>query len=63
MIEEILIDLHTADIKINDPNPWNVVLLRYFNPIGAHKSGLIGENPNEIHQSNALYYTGRRWKT
>ena len=39
MLEEILQDLHTADPE------WNIVLLRYFNPIGAHKSGLIGEDP------------------
>ena len=42
MIEQILSDLHTADPE------WNVVLLRYFNPIGAHESGLIGEDPNGI---------------
>lgn len=42
MIEQMLTDLHTADPE------WNVVLLRYFNPIGAHKSGLIGEDPNGI---------------
>lgn len=40
MIEQILSDLHVAD-----PD-WSVVLLRYFNPIGAHESGLIGEDPN-----------------
>ena len=40
--EQILTDLHTAD------NSWNVILLRYFNPIGAHKSGLIGEDPKGI---------------
>lgn len=39
MLEEILMDLYTADVKTNDPNPWNIVLLRYFNPIGAHPSG------------------------
>lgn len=39
MIEQILTDLHTADPE------WDVVLLRYFNPIGAHPSGLIGEDP------------------
>lgn len=80
MLEEILIDMHTADVKMleelqrADENekagvdadvpcenvqdgteamakafkPWNVVLLRYFNPIGAHESGLIGEDPNGI---------------
>ena len=42
MIEQILTDLHTADPE------WNVVLLRYFNPIGAHESGLIGEDPKGI---------------
>ncbi|MCD7771756.1 MAG: UDP-glucose 4-epimerase GalE [Oscillospiraceae bacterium] len=42
MIEQILTDIHTAD------NEWNVVLLRYFNPIGAHPSGLIGEDPQGI---------------
>ena len=40
MIEQILMDLYKAD------SSWNIVLLRYFNPIGAHASGLIGENPN-----------------
>ena len=48
MLEEILTDLHTADVKNGDANPWNVVLLRYFNPIGAHSSGLIGEDPQGI---------------
>lgn len=42
MIEDILRDLHVAD------GEWSVALLRYFNPIGAHKTGLIGENPNGI---------------
>jgi UDP-glucose 4-epimerase len=42
MLEQILTDLHVADQE------WNVVLLRYFNPIGAHKSGLIGEDPKGI---------------
>lgn len=42
MIEQILTDLHVADPE------WNVVLLRYFNPIGAHPSGLIGEDPKGI---------------
>ena len=42
MLEEILTDLHTSDPA------WNVILLRYFNPIGAHKSGRIGENPRGI---------------
>ena len=42
MIEEILKDLYSAD------NEWSVSILRYFNPVGAHESGLIGENPNGI---------------
>ncbi len=42
MLEQILTDLWVAD------HEWNVVLLRYFNPIGAHESGLIGEDPKGI---------------
>jgi len=42
MLEQILSDIYVAD------NQWNVVLLRYFNPIGAHESGLIGEDPSGI---------------
>lgn len=42
MIEQILKDLYVAD------NNWSIAILRYFNPIGAHESGLIGENPNGI---------------
>ena len=42
VIEGILNDLYTSD------DNWSIALLRYFNPIGAHKSGLIGENPNDI---------------
>lgn len=42
MLEQILMDLHVSDPE------WNVILLRYFNPIGAHKSGLIGEDPKGI---------------
>ena len=42
MIEMILNDLYISD------NEWSIALLRYFNPIGAHKSGLIGEDPNGI---------------
>ena len=42
MVEEILRDLYVSD------NNWKVVLLRYFNPVGAHKSGTIGEDPNGI---------------
>ena len=42
MLEQILTDIQFADKE------WNVILLRYFNPIGAHKSGLMGEDPNGI---------------
>lgn len=42
MIENILRDLYHSD------NSWSIALLRYFNPIGAHESGLIGEDPNGI---------------
>ena len=42
MIEKILESLYVSD------NEWTISLLRYFNPIGAHESGLIGENPNRI---------------
>ncbi|QSX39628.1 UDP-glucose 4-epimerase GalE [Shewanella cyperi] len=42
MVEEILADLHHADPS------WNIARLRYFNPVGAHESGLIGEDPNDI---------------
>ena len=51
MLEQILTDLHTADPE------WNVVLLRYFNPIGAHKSGLMGEDPKGIPNNLIPYIT------
>ncbi len=51
MLEQILTDIQKADPE------WNVVLLRYFNPIGAHKSGLIGENPNGIPNNLMPYVT------
>ena len=51
MLEEVLKDVQKADPE------WNVVLLRYFNPIGAHKSGLIGENPNGIPNNLMPYIT------
>ena len=51
MLEQILTDLHTADPE------WNVVLLRYFNPIGAHKSGLMGEDPKGIPNNLVPYIT------
>lgn len=51
-IEHILSDLYLSD------NTWNIILLRYFNPIGAHKSGLIGEKPNGI-PNNLLPYVAQ----
>lgn len=52
MVEQILTDIHAADPS------WNVILLRYFNPIGAHKSGLIGEDPKGI-PNNLLPYVAQ----
>ncbi|MBT2756715.1 UDP-glucose 4-epimerase GalE [Mesobacillus foraminis] len=51
MVEEILRDLYTSD------NNWSIALLRYFNPIGAHESGKIGENPNGIPNNLMPYIT------
>ena len=51
MLEQILTDLHTADPE------WQIMLLRYFNPIGAHKSGRIGENPKGIPNNLLPYIT------
>lgn len=51
MLEQILMDIQKADSE------WNVILLRYFNPIGAHESGMIGENPNGIPNNLMPYIT------
>ncbi len=51
MLEQILSDIQKADRE------WNVILLRYFNPIGAHKSGTMGENPNGIPNNLMPYIT------
>ena len=51
MLEQILTDIQKAD------EAWNVILLRYFNPIGAHESGRIGENPNGIPNNLMPYIT------
>lgn len=51
MLEQVLMDIQKAD------NEWNVVLLRYFNPVGAHSSGMIGENPNGIPNNLMPYIT------
>jgi len=52
MVERILADLCAADSE------WSAVVLRYFNPVGAHKSGLIGEDPNDI-PNNLLPYVAQ----
>ncbi|NMF96551.1 UDP-glucose 4-epimerase GalE [Aromatoleum toluolicum] len=52
MCEEVLRDLVAADAR------WNVALLRYFNPVGAHASGLIGEDPNGI-PNNLMPYVSQ----
>lgn len=57
MLEQILKDLYAADMKNGVENPWNIVLLRYFNPIGAHPSGEFGENPNGIPNNLMPYIT------
>ena len=51
MLEQVLMDIQKADPE------WNVVLLRYFNPVGAHPSGRIGENPNGIPNNLMPYIT------
>jgi len=51
MMEQILMDIYKAN------NEWNIILLRYFNPIGAHPSGLMGENPNGIPNNLMPYIT------
>jgi UDP-glucose 4-epimerase len=51
MIEEILRDVYISD------NDWSIALLRYFNPIGAHESGRIGEDPNGIPNNLMPYIT------
>ena len=53
MVEEILRDLHKSQ-----PDFWNITLLRYFNPIGAHPSGQIGEDPNDT-PNNLLPYVAQ----
>lgn len=51
MLEQVMMDMQKADPE------WNVVLLRYFNPIGAHPSGLMGEDPNGIPNNLMPYIT------
>ena len=51
IIEDILRDLHTSDPA------WSIALLRYFNPIGAHETGMIGENPRGVPNNLMPYIT------
>jgi UDP-glucose 4-epimerase len=52
MVEQVLEDLHVSDAR------WNIALLRYFNPVGAHESGLIGEDPNGV-PNNLMPYVSQ----
>lgn len=56
MVERMLTDIQKADPR------WSVILLRYFNPIGAHESGLIGEQPNGIPNNLLPYICCRNWR-
>ena len=58
MIEDILRDLSAADKITQSTAPWKIALLRYFNPIGAHESGRIGEDPNGI-PNNLMPYVSQ----
>jgi UDP-glucose 4-epimerase len=58
MIEDILRDLASADTITQVKTPWKIALLRYFNPIGAHESGMIGEDPNGI-PNNLMPYVSQ----
>ncbi|MFE1242851.1 UDP-glucose 4-epimerase GalE [Fictibacillus sp. NPDC058756] len=51
MLEQIFSDLHTSDSE------WSIALLRYFNPVGAHESGLIGEDPSGVPNNLTPYIT------
>jgi len=66
IIEEILRDLPAADTINKAKQPWSIALLRYFNPVGAHKSGLIGEDPSDTPNNLMPFITqtaiGRRDK-
>ncbi len=58
MIEDILRDLSASDKLNKVEKPWKIALLRYFNPIGAHDSGMIGEDPNGI-PNNLMPYVAQ----
>lgn len=66
MIEEILKDFKRSKDLAKEADPWSVVILRYFNPVGSHPSGKIGEDPNGV-PNNLMPYVaqvvvGRREK-
>ena len=56
-LEDLMEDLYRRDMEGEAEHPWNIVLLRYFNPIGAHPSGLIGESPKDIPNNLMPYIT------
>jgi UDP-glucose 4-epimerase len=59
MIEEILRDFYNSKTLTNDSNAdWSIVILRYFNPVGSHPSGKIGEDPNGI-PNNLMPYVAQ----
>lgn len=58
IIEDICRDLQNSDEITKSTSPWCITLLRYFNPVGAHKSGLIGEDPNGI-PNNLMPYVSQ----
>lgn len=58
MIEQILSDLTKSNHYVKQQTPWKIALLRYFNPIGAHETGLIGESPNKI-PNNLIPYVSQ----
>ncbi|MEC8102572.1 MAG: UDP-glucose 4-epimerase GalE [Pseudomonadota bacterium] len=66
IVEEMLRDLPEADRLTQADTPWAVILLRYFNPVGAHRSGLIGEDPKDTPNNLMPYISqvavGRREK-
>lgn len=58
IIEEMIRDLPESDKLIQSSDPWAAILLRYFNPVGAHESGLIREDPNDM-PNNLLPYVSQ----
>lgn len=55
MVEQILTDLQKAQPE------WSIALLRYFNPVGAHRRATWGKCPQDPEQPDALHRPGRRW--